>query len=84
MLIGLAIQEILGIAFGLAVIVWSCWLVYYWAIKPDRERRRQDALHATEEMHRDHWDHLRSGWVRRDFRKSKKPSKGQNSQSSRG
>lgn len=83
MFIGLAIQEALGVAFGLAVIVWSFWLVYKWAIKPDRERRRQNTLHAFEEMHRIHWDHLRSRWVRRDFGKSEKPVRRQKTQGSR-
>ena len=75
MFIGLAIQEALGIAFGLAVIVWSFWLVYRWAIKPDRDRRTQDALHATEEMHRNHWEHLRIRRICREFEESEEANK---------
>ena len=66
------IQEALGMAFGLVLIVWSIWCVYRWGIKPDRDQRRQDALHATEEMHRNHWDRLRTRWARREFGKSKR------------
>ena len=73
MFIGLAIQEALGVAFGLLVTVLSFWLVYRWAIKPDQERRRHEALHITEEMHRNHWDHLRTRWGRRELGKSSKP-----------
>ena len=73
MFIGLAIQEALGVAFGFVLIMLSCWLVYKWAIKPERDRRRQEAWHITEEMHRNHWDHLRSCGVRRELGKSEKP-----------
>ena len=53
----LGVQDAMGMAFGIAVILWSVWLVYYWAIKPDREGRRRLADQLREEMHKRHWEH---------------------------
>lgn len=52
--------ETLGVAFGGCVVMLSLWLLYQWAIKPEKETRRQNAWRAVEEMHRNHWEHLRS------------------------
>ena len=52
--------ETLGIAFGGSLATISLWLLYQWAIKPERENRRQNAWRAVEEMHRNHWERLRS------------------------
>lgn len=52
MFLGFATEEMAGIAFGAAIIVFSMWRVYMWVIKPEREMRRQQAWTAIEEMHR--------------------------------
>lgn len=59
MFLGLDIGETLGVAFGACLVMLSLWLLYQWAIKPERESRRQNAWRAIEEMHRNHWERLR-------------------------
>jgi hypothetical protein len=60
MFLSLDMGETLGFAFGAGVVTVSLWLLYQWAIKPEREARRQNARRAVEEMHRNHWERLRS------------------------
>jgi hypothetical protein len=54
MFLSLGIAEALGCAFGAVLIAVSVWLLYLWAIKPERETRRQQTWLAAEEMHRIH------------------------------
>jgi uncharacterized membrane protein YfcA len=56
--LGLALQDALGMAFGVCVILWAIWCVYRWEIKPGREARRQRAQKHIEETHRKHWEQL--------------------------
>ena len=60
MFLGLGIEETLGCAFGVGVLVLSFWLVYQWAIKPERALRRQKARAAIEEIHRNYRDERRA------------------------
>ena len=57
--LGLALQDALGMAFGVCVILWAIWCVYRWEIKPGREARRHRAQKHIEAMHRKHWEQLR-------------------------
>ena len=66
MLLGLDLGEALGVAFGACLVMLSLWLLYHWAIKPERESRRRNAWRAIEEMHRNHWEHLRRRPYRMD------------------
>ena len=59
MFLGFDMSEWLGAAFSGCLVMLSLWLLYQWAIKPEREIRRQIAWRATEEMHRNHWEHFR-------------------------
>jgi hypothetical protein len=61
MFLSLDMGETLGVAFGGCVVTLSLWLLYQWAIKPERESRRQNAWRANEEMHRNHWNRFRRG-----------------------
>jgi hypothetical protein len=61
MFLSLDMGETLGLAFGGFLVTLSLWLVYQWAIKPERETRRQNAWRANEEMHRIHWNSFRRG-----------------------
>jgi hypothetical protein len=61
----LSVQDTLGAAFGVLVILWSVWLVYYWAIKPEREARRRRADLLMEQMHEQHWKQLKTLGKRR-------------------
>jgi len=56
--LALSLQDALGMAFGVCVILWSIWLLYQWQIKPNREARRRRAHQHIEEMHRKHWKQL--------------------------
>jgi len=56
---GLDMGEALGVAFGACLVMLSLWLLYHWAIKPERESRRRNAWRTIEEMHRNHWEHFR-------------------------
>lgn len=59
MFLGFDMAEWLGAAFSGCLVMLSLWLLYQWGIKPERETRRQIARRATEEMHRNHWEHFR-------------------------
>jgi hypothetical protein len=63
--LGLGLQDGLGIMFGVAVILWAIWCLYQWQIKPNREARRHRAQKQIEEMHRLHWRQLRRTLVHR-------------------
>ena len=54
-----AVDEILGMAFGICVTLLSIWLAYQWAIKPEREARRHQAEKNVEDRHRNHWRQLK-------------------------
>ena len=56
--LALSLQDALGMAFGVCVILWSIWRLYQWEIKPNREARRRRAHEYIEEMHRKHWKRL--------------------------
>jgi hypothetical protein len=60
MFLNLNMGETLGLAFGGCIVTLSLSLLYQFAIKPERERRRQNASRAIEEMHRNHWNRFRS------------------------
>jgi hypothetical protein len=60
MFLSLNVGETLGFAFGGCLVMFSLWLLYQLAIKPERESRRQKAWRAIEEMHRNHWNRFRS------------------------
>ena len=58
--LGLSLQDALGMAFGGGVLLWSIWYAYRWEIKPNREALKRRADEHREEMHRKHWEQLRS------------------------
>jgi uncharacterized membrane protein YfcA len=64
---GMGLQDALGMAFGVCVILWAVYCLYQWEIKPDRESRRHRAQKQIEAMHRKHRAHLR-GSKRKEFK----------------
>jgi hypothetical protein len=54
-----AVDEILGMAFGGCVTLFSIWLAYQLAIKPERQVRRERAEKSIEDLHRRHWQQLK-------------------------
>jgi len=47
---GMGLQDALGMAFGVCVILWAVYCLYQWEIKPDRESRRHRAQKEIEVM----------------------------------
>ena len=62
MLLAFSMAEALGVAFGAGIVMLSLCFLYKWAIKPEREQRRQNAFNAVEEMHHN-WRELRTHWA---------------------
>lgn len=54
--LALSLQDALGMAFGVCLILWSIWCLYQWEIKPNKEARKRRAHAHLEEMHRKHWE----------------------------
>jgi hypothetical protein len=54
----LGLQEALGAAFGICIIVWSVALAWGWIIKGEREERRRQIQKLREETHRKHWQQV--------------------------
>jgi len=55
---GMGLQDALGMAFGVCVILWAVYCLYQWEIKPDRESRRHRAQKEIEVMHRKNRERL--------------------------
>jgi hypothetical protein len=72
--LGLALQDALGAAFGLLVVVWAMWCTYRWEIKPDREARRQRANEHIEKLRHMHRQQL----GRTDVQRANAPSSSAN------
>ena len=73
MFLSLDMGETLGAAFGGCLVTLSVWLLYQWAIKPERESQRQNAWRANEEMHRNHWNRFRR-WDLRSKKRYEAPT----------
>ncbi|MGH9908292.1 MAG: hypothetical protein ACRD8U_22235 [Pyrinomonadaceae bacterium] len=56
--LGLSLQDALGAAFAICVLIWAVERAYEWIIKPEREARSRRAEERREEMHREHWKEL--------------------------
>lgn len=69
--LGLSLQDVLGAAFGVSIIVWAVWCLYEWEIKPGRRAQRRRAQKHLEEMHRKHWEQLGIKGSREAKRKSR-------------